>query len=103
MRFAMKICLGLMLVAAASVPARADASANHDLFKDFVFSGCMGVFSGTPIEIFAQVQQLTPAAPNLAAAFLHGRPGNAFMKVTPDTVLIIAQAGDYCTVASRAV
>src|SRR5581483_2862305 len=38
---------------------------------------------------------------NLAGAFLRGRPGSAYIKATPQTVFIIADAGDTCTVATR--
>jgi len=87
---------------AASAQARADAGAN-DLFRDMALNGCFPAMgSGQPIELYAQNTQLQPANANLAAAFLRGRPGTAFMKVTPATVIIIAQAGNaYCTVATR--
>ncbi len=91
-----------VLSVAASGQVRADAGAN-DLFRDMVLNGCFpAMATGQPIELYAQTAQLQPAGANLAAAFLRGRAGNAYMKVTPSTVIIIAQAGRaYCTVATR--
>jgi hypothetical protein len=89
-------------VMAAAAPACAEDSIN-DLFKDFVVSGCIdGRESGIPIDAYAQGLGLAPANPQLAAAFLRGRPGSAYIKPTPQTVLIIAETADVCTVATRA-
>jgi hypothetical protein len=90
--------LGLM----AGHQAHADASSN-ELVRDMVLNGCFpALATGAPVAFYAQTTQLQPANANLAAAFLRGRAGDAYMKVTPTTVIIIAQAGNaYCTVATR--
>jgi len=94
--------VAMVLMTILSSGAYAHSAADNDLFKDLVFSGCLPAMSGGSIDGYAQTVQLTPAPAHLAAAFLRGRAGGAYMKVTSDTVLIIAQADGYCTVASRA-
>jgi hypothetical protein len=79
------------------------ASEDVDLFRDMAFQGCMAAMAtGGSIDFYAQTKQLQTANSYLAAAFLRGRAGNAYIKATPATVVIIAQAGaTYCTVATR--
>lgn len=73
-----------------------------DQFKDFVFTGCIAsIDAGMPIDGYAQGLGLAQPNSNLAAAFLRGRPGSAYMKVLPQTVLVIAETADTCTVSSR--
>jgi hypothetical protein len=73
-----------------------------DQFKDFVFSGCIASREmGMPIDGYAQRLGLQRPNANLAAAFLRGRAGSAYIKTTPRTVLIIAETADTCTVSTR--
>jgi hypothetical protein len=90
-----------MLVGAAIAPAYA-ADSIADQLKEFVVAGCIESFeTGIPVDVYAHGLGLAPASSQLAAAFLRGRPGSAYIQATPQTVLLISGAGDSCTAATR--
>jgi hypothetical protein len=95
----------LWIAAAICLGTVADGRAQEsiaDQFKELVFNGCIATREmGMPIDGYAQGAGLEQPNSNLAAAFLRGRPGSAYMKTTPRTVLIIVETSDTCTVSTR--
>jgi hypothetical protein len=95
----------LWIAAAIWLGTMADGRAQEsiaDQFKEFVFNGCIASREmGMPIDGYAQGLGLEQPNSNLTAAFLRGRPGSAYMRITPRTVLVIAETADTCTVSTR--
>jgi len=75
----------------------------HETFNDFVFAGCItSLLEGAPLQTYAKRTYLQPATPQLTAAFLQGKLGQAYIKPDPEVSVVIAQFPDgACIVAAR--
>lgn len=97
------IAAALAGFAFSSSATAAEQLPNHQKFKDLMFLGCMpAVVTGSSIDTYVQRAQLSEANPQLAAAFLQGRPGTAYLKADQVAPMVLVRPLDgSCTVASR--